>query len=78
MDVPEVIPLPIAPEPQKGISPSAVKRSHPPFHDPRKQGEAPPHRERERRREREPQGHVTPDEVAPNEDVRGTRIDLRA
>ena len=79
IDVPETLPIPITPDDAKGVAPGAVKRSHPPFHDPRKEGEAPPRREKERKRSRKATGDDdAQSEDRTNDDARGTRIDVRA
>ncbi len=82
MDVPEIIPVPLAPDTQKSLTPSAVKRSHPPFHDPRKEGEQPGDPRKQRKRKPGPAAedeHGTDAaEDDPTSDTRGRRIDVRA
>ncbi len=84
MDVPEIIPVPLAPDTQKSLTPSAVKRSHPPFHDPRKEGERPGDPRKQRKRTRKPgpadgaEHGTDAAEGDPTSDARGRRIDVRA
>ena len=78
IEVPENLPIPIQPDASKGLAPSAVKRSHPPFHDPNKEGEAQQRRKKKRERSsKAPSGEAAPEETA-DDDARGSRIDLRA
>ncbi|MDP6977449.1 MAG: hypothetical protein QF570_02470 [Myxococcota bacterium] len=82
MDVPEIIPVPLAPDTQKSLTPSAVKRSHPPFHDPRKEGEGQADARKKRQRaggdvnEAAAADNVVEDDAS--SETRGQRIDLRA
>jgi len=78
MDIPEIIPLPITPEDSKSLIPSAVKRSHPAFHDPRKEGGHEPGRDRKRKRSPGVAGAETTSSGQPDEETRGRSVDVHA
>lgn len=80
MDVPEIIPIPLQPEVQKNLTPSAVKRSEPPIFDPEQDGN---HEEHKKKRK---SGHSggqrnsrdEAEQPQPSESGRGSRINIRA
>ncbi|MCP5039861.1 MAG: hypothetical protein GY944_02450 [bacterium] len=80
MDVPEIIPVPITPEVRKNLTPAAVKRSEPPFHDPERQDSDEERRSKKRRGGRDSPCDVpaeTDPDAGPDGGARrGTRVDI--
>ncbi|MCH7598224.1 MAG: hypothetical protein IH881_04770 [Myxococcales bacterium] len=81
MDVPDSIPIPVQPEPQKNLIPAAVKRSEPPIFDPERDGSGEGHRKKRRTR-RDPTAtsheHEPENQDPAGEPDRGSRINIRA
>lgn len=78
MDIPEIIPLQITPDEDKGVAPTAVKRSHPAFHNPgRKKDEKGDPRKRKRKKNA-PDREPCADPPSEGESGRGVKIDLLA
>lgn len=82
MEVPETIPIAITPETQKTLTPAAVKRADPPFHDPER--ESGRDGSRSKRRRKPPCDHdgeteeLEASQYESSKATRGSRIDVRA
>ncbi len=78
IDTPEIIPVPEQPQPQKNLTPVAIKPTKRPIFDPEREGkEEAPERKRGRANRGDPEqaDNTAPTSVDPE---LGTRLDIRA